>query len=75
MVGERGEQLDLFVSKRSRFGTGQCQYSDRKTFAQERDAERCSIVAKDVKKKSVFRIGEYVRDLDWPAFQRGSADD
>jgi hypothetical protein len=57
-----------------RFGTGQCQHTDRNTFAQERDAERRSIVAKDIKKKSVFRIGEHVCDLDWPAFQRGSAD-
>ena len=37
LVGERSQELDLFVGERPRLRTGQCQYAHRDALAHERD--------------------------------------
>src|SRR6516164_11187161 len=72
LVSESGCQLDLLVAERSYLRARQRQRANRNALAQQRNTERCPVVANLLNIKSgVSRIGEHISDLDGLAFQHG----
>ena len=71
LVGKCGDQLDLFIGKRTHFRAHQGQHADRDTFAQHRNGKDRAKIAQPLRlDQSVFRISLYVGDMNHPAFKQ-----
>src|SRR5205814_5632693 len=76
LVGECGDQFDLLGGEWINRIARQEQYADRRSLAQQRNAEYGAIVPAFLSfEPSEFRIGQNVRDVNNPAFQYGSPGD
>jgi hypothetical protein len=75
LVGEGGEQLDLFVRKRPRLKARQPEHPNRQPFTHKRHGEDRPVIADLLRfPPSVFGVFEHVRDMDDLASERGAAD-
>ena len=74
LVGKGRDQVDLLLRERLDLRSGQQHGADRRSLAQQRNAEHGAEAADTLGFVfGIFRIGEDVRDLDDAAFQRRSA--
>jgi hypothetical protein len=55
LVGESGDELNLLLAERLYLGSCQKQHADRKSLAQKRNTERCTIVP-EIQKHRGHRI-------------------
>src|SRR5215472_769702 len=74
LVSKGSDQLDLLVGKRLDPLSRDCDHPDRHLLAQQRHAQHGTTLSKSVSLGHViFRIREYIYDMDGMAFERGSA--
>src|SRR5262249_38466451 len=72
LVGERLNQLDLFVGERPHRGSLQDDDADRSAFAEERNPKRRTHIELPVK-HTVIRIGPNIWDMNDLAVKKGSS--
>ena len=76
LVGKGSDQLDLFLSKRLRRGLGHKDHPGDIALAQERGAERSSVVADLLSPTpGILRVGQHIRHVNHPRLQRCSSGD
>src|SRR5215831_18316569 len=76
LVGEGGDEIDFSLREWIDYDAGQDEHADRSSLAQQRNAERGTMTAASLNfVPGKFRIGQDVRDVNRPAFERGSTGD
>ena len=70
LVGEGGNELDLFVAERPHRVAHQSENADRRALAQHRHCNDGAEVAKCRTSERVFRIGAHIRDVNHRALQQ-----
>src|SRR5262249_46071467 len=69
LVGESGDQLGLLVGKWVRLSAAKRKDTDRRSLRQEWHAQGPSVSCRFLmKRRPVIGIGQYVRNMDCPAF-------
>src|SRR5262249_47356304 len=76
LVREGGDEIDFSLREWIDRDAGQDEDADRSSLAQQWNAERGTMTAASLNfVPGKFRIGQYVRDVNCPAFERGSTGD
>src|SRR5215475_8966173 len=76
LVREGGDEIDFLLREWIDRDAGQDEHADRSSLAQQWNAERGTMTAASLNfVPGKFRIGQDVRDVNRPAFERGSTGD